>query len=268
MTMKPPLITIVIACKNAADQLSISMESILSQTDICKEIVVIDGGSSDHTAAVLARYQLHLEVVISEPDKGISEAFNKGVALAKGDYLYFLGAGDTFLHPKALASLLTSENNQHLPDLIAGKVIMANADHTVKKIAPIVWPAQPHRALLYKMIYPHQGLLMHRRYFDRYGYFDTRLKYAMDYELLLRSYHDPIQVRVTEAQVAYWQDDGVGCNNIPAVLKEYDCIKRWHHLRSPLYLTFLHAWNLIKYYLKIGSHYALKKCCSKETQKA
>ncbi len=249
-----PKITLIIACKNAADKLPISLESIIKQSYPSKEIVVIDGCSTDNTAEILTHYQSHIDTVICESDSGISEAFNKGVAIATGEYLYFLGAGDTFLNPQSLM-LLMEKVGSPLPDLIAGKVIMANADHSVKTIAPAVWPSAPQRVLLYKMIYPHQGLLMHRRYFERYGYFDTRLKYAMDYELLLRSYFDPIHVYLSDVQVAYWQDDGVGCGNIPAVLKEYDCIKRWHHLNHPIFLTGLHYWNLIKYYLKrIMSH--------------
>lgn len=251
-----PKITIIIACKNAADKLPVSLESIIKQNYPAKEIIIVDGCSTDQTPAVLAHYQAHIDTIICEADKGISEAFNKGVAVAEGEYLYFLGAGDTFLTPQSL--LLLMENiSTPLPDLIAGKVIMANVDHSIQTVAPVTWPNNPQRALLYKMIYPHQGLLMHRRYFDEYGYFDTRLKYAMDYELLLRSYFDPIHVQVSDVQVAYWQDDGIGCGNIPGVLREYDCIKRWHHIRGNIFLTGLHYWNLIKYYLK-------KTLCKKE----
>ena len=89
-----PLISIVTACRNAAGTLEATLESVAAQRGRAIEHIVIDGASMDGTAAILARWQHRVFSTVSEPDRGIADAFNKGIARASGVYLMFVNADD------------------------------------------------------------------------------------------------------------------------------------------------------------------------------
>ena len=89
-----PLVSIVIATYNDHEYLELTINSILNQDYENIEIIIIDGGSDDSTINILKRYSNQIEYWVSEPDHGISDAFNKGVLVSSGDYINFQGAGD------------------------------------------------------------------------------------------------------------------------------------------------------------------------------
>jgi len=90
----PPKVTIITAVYNGASLLQETIQSVIDQSSDDMEFLVIDGGSTDGTLDILRRYDAVLDLWVSEPDNGIYDAFNKGVALAKGEWVIFLGAGD------------------------------------------------------------------------------------------------------------------------------------------------------------------------------
>ena len=94
--MKNPKISVITVCYNAAGKMEDTLKSVIGQSYNNIEYIVIDGGSTDGTVALLEKYRLYLKW-ITEPDKGIYDAMNKGVTIATGDWIYFLGAGDVLL---------------------------------------------------------------------------------------------------------------------------------------------------------------------------
>lgn len=96
--MKNMLITIITVCKNAEEVINDTLESVFSQTYPFIEYIIIDGGSTDNTLNIIKRAAQQFQIkYVSEPDKGIYDAMNKGIGLATGDYIYFLNAGDTLV---------------------------------------------------------------------------------------------------------------------------------------------------------------------------
>ena len=89
-------ISVVTVCYNAVDCIEQTMLSVLDQTYHDIEYIIIDGGSTDGTVDIIKKYADRLAYWISEPDKGIYDAMNKGIAVATGDYINFMNAGDTF----------------------------------------------------------------------------------------------------------------------------------------------------------------------------
>ena len=89
-------ISVVTVCYNAVDCIEETMLSVLDQTYPNIEYIVIDGGSSDGTADVIRKYADRLAYWVSEPDKGIYDAMNKGIVAATGDYINFMNAGDRY----------------------------------------------------------------------------------------------------------------------------------------------------------------------------
>lgn len=90
-------ISVITVCKNAADTIEETILSIINQTHHDIEYIIIDGVSTDGTLEIIEKYKDKISIVISEPDKGIYNAMNKGINLATGDFLNFMNAGDSFV---------------------------------------------------------------------------------------------------------------------------------------------------------------------------
>ena len=93
-----PLITIIIPTYNCDDFIDQALWSVVNQTYQSYELIIVDGRSTDKTLDIIDRYKKDISVLVSEPDSGIYDAMNKGVNMAKGDWLYFLGADDILIN--------------------------------------------------------------------------------------------------------------------------------------------------------------------------
>lgn len=180
-----PSITIVVAAFNAAKTIQICIDSVAGQAYTNRELVVIDGGSTDGTVEILAANAEKISYWESERDRGIFHAWNKALEHAGGDWIYFLGADDYFWSPDALRGMVPYlEEASALGMRVAyGRVAFVSADGTVLD----VWGWPWRRAKFHQdMAIPHQGVLHHRSLFGLHGRFDESLVTAGDYELLLR----------------------------------------------------------------------------------
>ena len=101
-----PFISVVIAVFNGERYLEQTIQSIVEQTYDDKELIIIDGGSTDKTVEIIKKYESKIAYWVSEKDKGIADAFNKGVKAARGDYINFQGDGDGFFEPDSLAQIM------------------------------------------------------------------------------------------------------------------------------------------------------------------
>jgi len=244
-----PKISIITAVKNNVSGLKETILSIKKQIYPKLEFIVIDGGSTDGTLKLIAENRDVITHTVSEPDNGISDAFNKGLALATGLYINFQGAGDTLYSPECLKKLF----EQASPDseLVCGKVARTTEDNQLIWIAPSKVPLFFNkRSLLTKLTLPHQGLFTHKQFFRRWGMFDCDVKYAMDYDILLRAYHDFPKTDMIDVVVANWQAGGIGTNQILSVLAEYHRLKKKHQIASELLLSTIHQLNRFKYFTK------------------
>ncbi len=116
-----PLFSIITVCRNAADTIAATIASVDAQTCRLYEHIVVDGASTDSTLDVLERYPSSLRRVISEPDKGIYDAMNKGLAQASGDYVLFLNAGDAFHSPDTLRLYADAIMDNDYPGIVYGQ---------------------------------------------------------------------------------------------------------------------------------------------------
>lgn len=243
-----PKISIITASYEAKDTLEKTIESVAAQTYPHKEHLIIDGGSKDGTGEMLKSLSSKLKFV-SEKDQGISDAFNKGIKLSTGDYLYFLGAGDTFVDENVLSNIFTNLSSR--PMLICGKVLRVTEEGKPLWQAPKKWPKQFNKkGLLRKLTLPHQGLFMHRAFFERFGLFDLECQFAMDYEILLRAYHQFPDIQLVPQVVAHWQAGGIGKGRILEIYDEYRRIKKKYQVASDASLWRIDRWNRLKYKFK------------------
>jgi len=185
MMTKNPLISIVTATYNAGLLLEKTIQSIRAQQYAEIEYIVIDGASTDNTLGIIDKYKDLIKYSISEPDKGIYDAWNKGVKAAKGEWISFLGAGDEYL-PDAIfnyVEYINKNNNSELEFLSSKVDIVKNDGSRLYTIgSEWMWPK-----FLDYMNIAHVGSLHSKRLFDKYGLYDIKYKLVGDYELLLRA---------------------------------------------------------------------------------
>jgi len=179
---------------------------------------------------------------------GLSDAFNKGLKVAKGDYINFQGDGDGFYTVDALEKVFNDINP--LEDIFVSAKIQRIDNNGNEIFISKHTNIFDKRSLLFRMSMPHQGLFTHKSYFETYGFFDVNNTFCMDYEHLLRSYQSFPKVVTKDVIVAKWRADGLGNGRFLEIFKEYDKIKRNHKVASILVLECIRYWILLKYYVK------------------
>ena len=176
-----PVISVIIATLNCADCLAEALESVRAQVDASFECVVVDGGSTDNTLGIIRQNESWLGAWVSEPDKGIADAFNKGVRLARGEILFFLGADDVLADFHVFADVINMLPKLERPFFFYGDLYYRYQGK--KKLVRKNYSWGTFRK--YNCL-PHQAMFLERSFFDRFGLFDIHYHYAMDYEHISR----------------------------------------------------------------------------------
>lgn len=179
-----PLISVITVVKNGRQFIEQTIKSVLGQHYGNIEYIVIDGGSSDGTVDIIKSYTGRISKWITEPDSGIAEAFNKGLALSTGDYVLYLNSDDRLASPSVIGRMVQAIVEEDYPELIYG-----NCDLIDRESGRFLYTASitfSARAFKLGGTLPHPSLFTSRAYFNRHGLFDTQFRTAMDYEYLLR----------------------------------------------------------------------------------
>ena len=249
-----PTISIITAVLNGEKYLEQTILSIINQTYEHIEYIIIDGGSTDGTLDIIKKYEDKLSYWVSEHDNGIGDAFNKGVEASNGDYINFQGHGDGLISSDVLDKVFNDIDSDK-DILISSRIMRVDINgkeiFTTKSITNF-----DKRSLLFRMSIPHQGLFMHKSYFEKYGLFDIDNTFCMDYEHLLRSYKEFPNVATSNVVSSKWRADGLGNGKILEIYKEWDKIKRDNNVTHSFILDFVNYWTLFKHYVKklIGSY--------------
>lgn len=204
-----PLISIVVSVLNGAGTLQKCLDSVAGQTYPARELIVIDGGSTDDTRELLQRNQSKLAYWVSEPDRGIYHAWNKGLARARGEWICFLGADDYLWARDTLERLAPMLAHAYPPArIVYGQVALVNAKGGTMQRVGEDWPALRER-FREIMCLPHTGLMHHRSLFETRGTFDESFRIGGDYEMLLRELRGGEAVFVPDLIVAGMAQGGV-----------------------------------------------------------
>jgi glycosyltransferase involved in cell wall biosynthesis len=177
-----PKVSLVTVVLNAVDTLPRTIESVQAQSFASIEHVVVDGGSTDGTVELLRRLLRGQDYWISEPDGGISDAMNKGVALARGDYIQFIHADD-WLSPRQIAQAVDMLD-QSDADFTFGDLIFHESNLPSFRYIG----ASDYQRAIRKRMPPlnHPTVLARKACFQRIGLFDPQYRCAMDYDWFLR----------------------------------------------------------------------------------
>ena len=213
MNIKPaPLITIIIAVFNGAKTLQQCIDSLAQQSYPNKELIIIDGGSKDGTVDLLKTNSEKINYWVSEPDSGIYNAWNKGLAQANGDWICFLGADDFFWNTQVLELMSEQLAKQTSDILIAyGQVMLLNNDAKPLYLVGEPW-AKVKESFKYRMSIPHQAVMHRSKLFDLHGSFDETFSIVGDYELLLRELNSGNAAFIPNIIVTGMRQGGVSSN--------------------------------------------------------
>lgn len=171
-------ISVVTVCYNSVDTIEKTMLSVLNQTYPDVEYIIIDGGSTDGTVDIIKKYSDKLAYWISEPDKGIYDAMNKGISVATGDYINFMNSGDRFYNNKVISKLLEKIDTSAI-------IVYGNWNHNVGASS---WIRKPKKESEIKtdMILCHQACFINLSY-HKINNFDLNFKIAADYNFMYRT---------------------------------------------------------------------------------
>ncbi len=178
-------VSIITVCFNNCKFIPFAIESVLGQTYANIEYIVIDGGSTDGTVEIIKSYGNKINRFISEPDKGIYDAMNKGLKLASGNIIGLLNSDDLFIDDQVISTVV-DKFNQSSCDVLFGDLYYVNADKPEKIIRK--WQTGDYVANSFKKGWhpPHPTFYVSKHIYDKYGYFDLEFKLAADFELMLR----------------------------------------------------------------------------------
>jgi glycosyltransferase involved in cell wall biosynthesis len=177
-------ISIITVCFNSSKTIEKTLQSILSQTYNNIEYIVVDGGSSDSTLEILKKYTKIISKLISEPDKGLYDAMNKGIKSATGDIVGILNSDDIYNDEKVIENIACFHNNNNNIEVSLGNIIqITDSGKITRKYSAKNW--SPDK-LKNGFMPPHPSIFIKRELFEEYGYYHLDFVSGADYELIVR----------------------------------------------------------------------------------
>ena len=188
MISEHPLISVISVCYNSKATIERALQSVADQAWPQVEHIVIDGSSTDGTLDVLERFRPQLAALVSEPDKGIYDAMNKGLVRATGEVVCFLNADDYYANPTVLSEV-AQQMQMHRLDALVADVGFFKAGEPTRMIRRYRSDRFSPQKLAWGWMPAHPGLFMRREVTQRVGLFKIDYRIAGDYEFVVRAFH-------------------------------------------------------------------------------
>ena len=194
-------VSIITVCLNSAKTIEQTIRSVIEQSYPNTEYIIIDGGSSDGTLDIIRKYEKHIACWVSEPDSGIYDAMNKGIAKATGDIIGIINSDDWYAE-NALDIVARCFGDSPEIDLAHGDLVNVYDDgfqrvnRGASKETPITW-------------YFHPTVFVKKNIYEQFGVFDLKYRIAADAELMLRFRFSGIKITYIPQVLAYFRNEGV-----------------------------------------------------------
>lgn len=243
-----PTFSIITVTYNAEKEVEATLQSVVRQSYRSVEYILMDGASKDRTLEIATRYRSHIHTLVSEPDKGIYDAMNKGLALATGDYVCFLNAGDSFHQHDTLEKMVASLPEGELPDVIYGETALVDEQRNFLRMRRLSAP----ETLTWKNF--RQGMLVcHQAFFAKRSLaeaYDQQYRFSADFDWCIRILKRSRSTHNTHLTLVDYLEEGMTTRNRKASLRERFRIMSKHY---GLFSTLLHhAWFVFRLLTKPG----------------
>lgn len=241
-----PKFSIITVTYNAGAVLEDTIQSVITQTYRNVEYIIVDGGSKDHTLDIINRYREHIHTLVSEPDKGLYDAMNKGIRLATGDYLCFLNAGDELHEDDTLQLMVHSITGTELPDVLYGETAIVDEEGHFLRMRRLSAPENLNwKSFKDGMLVCHQAFFPRRKLAEPY---DLRYRFSADFDWCIRIMKKSHTLHNTHLTLIDYLNEGMTTRNHRASLHERFRIMCRHYG----YLSTLarHAWFALRLLLK------------------
>lgn len=248
-------VTIITVCKNAQDTIERTIQSVIAQDYQDIEYLIIDGGSTDETLNIVNQYRRQIDTIISEPDKGLYYAMNKGIEKSNGDILYFLNSGDMLFKTNTISTVVkVFEKNK--VDIIYGNIVLYNPNQPQK----LIIRSQKNISnffLGHDTIY-HQSIFTKKHIFVKYGKFNTQYKLLSDYEWILRLFiKHKVSNHYLNQIVAKFLRGGLSFNEIESFKERFKILPLYFHPFQVISNGFLY-WLVHRLLVKINREFFSK----------
>lgn len=242
-----PKFSIITVTYNAADTIEDTIQSVISQTYHHVEYIIIDGASKDNTLNIVDRYREHITCLVSEPDKGLYDAMNKGMQLATGDYLCFLNAGDSFHEDDTLQLMVHSlRNTEKLPDVLYGETELVDSEGHFVRMRRLSAPETLNwKSFRQGMLVCHQAFFARRELTEPY---DLHYRFSADFDWCIRIMKKANALHNTHLTLIDYLEEGMTTQNHQASLRERFYIMTRHY--GWLSTILHHAWFAIRLLIK------------------
>ncbi len=237
--MKEPLVSIITIVYNGENVIEKTIQSVLLQSYKKVEYIIIDGGSSDNTVAIIKKYEQRIGYWISEKDTGISNAFNKGIKHAKGEIIGLINASDWY-EPNTIQKIVSN--------IGAFDIAYGNLRYWKHDLFLYIQKAN-HNLLKREMRVNHPTVFVKKSCYTKWGYFDEQLKCAMDFDMLLRLQINGCSFIYIDSVLANMQLNGLSDKNWYLGCKETLAIKNKYLPEHKLTNTFYFAKHVIAIWL-------------------
>ena len=200
--MQNPKISIITITYNSEKTLEETIKSIKAQNYDNLEYIIVDGGSTDSTLDIVKKYSDVVSKYISEPDEGISDAFNKGILMAQGDIIGIINSDD-MLCDGALIKLASAYDGE--TDVYYGNAMICDEDGVRTSI---LTSSKDLSSMPYSFCIVHPATFVTKNAYDKYGVFDKNIRCTMDYDLLLRYYKAGAKFKYLDENISVYRTGG------------------------------------------------------------
>ena len=242
-----PKFSVITVCYNAQATLEDTIQSVIAQTYHHVEYIIVDGASKDRTLSIINRYRDRITTVVSEPDKGLYDAMNKGLRLATGDYVCFLNAGDSFHEDDTLQQMVhTLRELTELPDVLYGETALVDAEGHFVRMRRLQAPEHlTWHSFRQGMLVCHQAFFAKRTLAEPY---DLRYRFSADFDWCIRIMKKSKVLHNTHLTLIDYLEEGMTTRNHKASLHERFRIMAKHY--GWLSTVAHHAWFVVRAMIK------------------
>ena len=206
-----PQITVITVCYNAEASIEKTIGTVLNQNYPNIEYIIVDGASTDKTQDILRAYEGKISKIVSQADRGIYDAMNKGINLASSEYILFLNADDYFLNESAIENAMRHVQLDKRDCIFYGDIVSVDQETGAGSIWSPKKDVSAH--FLFKGSLPHPSTIYKASLFQLLGHYDDSFRISADYEFYVRAFVNGVHIKHIPVLMTVFSTNGISSDN-------------------------------------------------------